>query len=141
MKEGFKDIEALLKRDTDNKGYYSYISNNDRYVLPNSSLGLFFGEGISIAGGRNKYGVYSDIGFVNDIWTGGLIYLVCVYCYMFIQLKRLCTRNNVLSLFIFVYFTGLILILNFKGRIFSMNSFLNFIIFLQPLTLLLDERE
>lgn len=141
LKEGIKDIEALLKMDTDNEGYYSYISNNDRYVLPDSSLGLFFGEGISIVGGYNKYGVYSDIGFINDIWTGGLFYLVCVYCYVFIQLKRLCIRDNDFCLFMFVFFTGLVLILNFKGRIFSMNSFLNLIIFLQPLTLLLDKRE
>lgn len=141
LKEGFIDIEALLKRDDTNKGYYSYISNDDRYVLPNSSMGLFMGEGISIVGGNNKYGVYSDIGFINDIWTGGLLYLVCTYSYMFIQLKKLNKKNNEFSLFSFIYFTGLILILNFKGRVFSMNSFLNLVVFLQPLILLLDERE
>ena len=141
LKEGFIDIEALLKRDDTNKGYYSYISNDDRYVLPNSSIGLFMGEGISIVGGNNKYGVYSDIGFINDIWTGGLLYLVYTYSYMFIQLKKLNKKNNEFSLFSFIYFTGLILILNFKGRVFSMNSFLNLVVFLQPLILLLDERE
>ena len=123
--EGIEDIVGIINRDT-SSGYYSYISNSDKYRLPESALGLLFGEGISVAGGNNVFNMSSDIGFINDIWIGGVTYLILEY-FMFAKRIIVFIRNNKqLPAFIGIFSMLLVIILNFKGCIFTMNSFMNF---------------
>ncbi len=123
--EGMEDISNFFHGDISD-GYFSYLSNKNKYQLPKSTLGLFFGKGILVLGGNNTYNVSSDIGFVNDVWLGGITYVLIEYISYFILIKSLIKRNEEISSFLGLLLIILSFVLNFKGCIFSMNSFMNF---------------
>ena len=132
MSKGIEEILGFLNGDTET-GYFSYVTNNDRYVLPSSVFGVLFGEGTSIAGGLKKLGFSSDIGFINDIWVGGLVYVTFLYISVFLRIKKMIDQNTNFIKFIGIVLLTSIFILNFKGRVFAMNGVLNFLIIVQPL--------
>lgn len=130
MSKGIEEILGFLNGDTET-GYFSYVTNNDRYVLPSSVFGVLFGEGTSIAGGLRRLGVYSDIGFINDIWIGGLAYVAILYTSVFLRLKKMVFSNTSLCRFLGIILLVSVLVLNIKGRIFAMNGVLNFLVITQ----------
>jgi len=114
----------------ENKGssysYYNYFTGADRYVLP-QGFGLLFGVGIRVMH-NNKYGVLSDIGYVNDIWLGGVLYAVFIYLFFLWIVKGLYNKENKFNqLYKFIYLLALstLFISNIKGYIFAMNNFTN----------------
>ena len=98
-----------------------YASGNFQYgtlgilsrhiIFPDNFGGWLFGEGFSLFN-ANKFNRHSDIGYINQLFYGGLIY--CVILYYFVV--HICSRlvkygHKGISLFIFLTF----LIVNFKG--------------------------
>ncbi len=129
---GINEIRQFFKGDT-SRGYFNYVSNAQRYRLPDG-FGLYFGVGNRIMG-SNKYNTYSDIGYVNDIWLGGLIY--CIFLYstftsFLLDFLRSSNRKLQINWFLFLLFMGSFIVSNIKGFIFSMNNFtsLFFIIYI-----------
>ena len=127
ISEGIEDIIGLVNWDTSG-GYFSYISNSEKYRLPESVFGLLIGEGISVAGGKNIFNMSSDIGFINDIWIGGILYLIIEYSMFARRILTLIRSNKKIASFIGLFSAILVIALNFKGCIFSMNSFMNYIV-------------
>lgn len=68
-------------------GYFSYLFDPQKWIFPNG-LDLLTGTGIRVMG-NNKYGSATDIGIVNDMWYGGIIYTVLAYVLFFIYNRRL----------------------------------------------------
>ena len=96
-----KGIGELLLASTGDvsRGYFSYLFNKEKWIFP-EGLGMIFGYGIRVMG-NDKYGSATDVGFVNDMWFGGIIYIFVVYV-LFISycrhFKRLDWCKNVYEL-------------------------------------------
>ena len=86
-------------------------------------LMLIFGAGTEIMGtiAEGKYGVSSDVGFMNDLWRGGILYLLIItglYLWMLWKMARSRTVRRETGIFLaalFLFFFG---ITNIKGHFF-----------------------
>lgn len=130
--DGFNEIAMFLRGDFD-QGYFSYVTNENVYVLP-EGIHLMLGHGIRIMSRNNIFGVQSDVGYINDLWLGGIIYALLIYGFVFRMLYlirskmlRLGHARNI-SNFSFAFMIMALLVLNFKGYIFSYNSVINILI-------------
>ncbi len=74
---GFLDF--LFMDGAEMTGYFvglARMSSSD--VLP-TGWQLIFGTGMGVLGYNSKYDVNSDVGFVNDLWKGGIVLSACFY--------------------------------------------------------------
>ena len=71
-----------------------YNDFTGRFIIFPSGPDLMFGVGGQLGGIISaKYQVYSDIGFINDIWQGGLI-MMFAWIYVFLKNISLIGRSN-----------------------------------------------
>jgi hypothetical protein len=120
---GFSEIIAFLKGDFSNGYYFSYISDRERYLLP-EGINLLFGTGTRTLG-FNRYNFYSDIGYVNDVWLGGIFYCTIIYVIfarILFLIKKGVNKNYSLNSFLFLFLTAVLLIGNIKGIILINNE-------------------
>ena len=84
---------------------------------------LIFGAGTEIMGtlAEDKYGTSSDVGFMNDLWRGGILY-VAATCALYLRMLWKIARSKTVSrdtgvffAVIFLFFFG---ITNIKGHFF-----------------------
>lgn len=81
---------------------------------------LVFGAGRSISDGIEN-GIHSDVGFVNDIWRGGLVYLfgiIALYLRTLWQMARSRTVRREDGVFLALMLLGVFAITNIKGSFF-----------------------
>lgn len=120
LKNGIDELFTFSNRNLDDDSYFSYISNIERWKLPDGFFFLF-GHGVEIQGG-SKYGVYSDIGFVNDFWRGGLMLFIinsAIYIYIVLNIiKRKSLFNKADKLFMLLGIMFLLITLNVKSSFF-----------------------
>ena len=122
-------------------GYFGYISNNDKYQLP-SGFYFIFGLGHRIMS-NNPYNVNSDIGLINDIWLGGILYTISIYVLfsrILLDIYNNVKDRYILNNLMFYLFTEIFIICNLKGYIFAMNNFTN-LVFLCYTFLVLTKKE
>lgn len=108
------------------EGYFGYFTSQNKYVVPNG-WNLIFGSGTRIMSRSSLNGLQSDIGYVNDIWLGGLVYLFHVIYISILLLKNIYlyeTKNNKSS-FISCFLFIALAILNIKGVVFSYHPLMN----------------
>ena len=101
--------------------YYSFL---DGFIhFPQSIWGVLLGEGRTMFGDKN---MSSDIGYINQIYTGGLIYLISLIAMQFkIYAKIYCRCKD--HFFVFLLFLTAFVI-NFKGITFCISeSFTRFV--------------
>lgn len=107
-----------------------YFLDAKRYVLPDTIPGLIFGRGEIIMEGSTT-GAQSDIGFINDIWLGGLAYFVTSYIFLSVLLmhcyKNLKEEDKKNAMQVISIIVCSILIANIKGRVMSFNNIVNLI--------------
>jgi len=119
INNGFLEIKSFLKGD--NIGYFTYVSDESKYRLP-EGFNLFFGKGVRPLG-ENSYN--TDIGWINDIWVAGILVSTILYLLflkLFFELYLCKGEYSTLYKFIAMFF-GITLILgNFKGAIFMENE-------------------
>src|SRR5699024_10427956 len=75
---GFNEIVNFISGNSVDSGYFAYITERNVYELP-KGLGLLFGTGNRTMGGANYLGVSSDVGYINDIWLGGILFSLIIY--------------------------------------------------------------
>ncbi len=121
MEIGIDEIKQFTQGNI--TGYFTYLSDKDKYLLP-SGVGLLFGEGSFLLGSK-KYLLVSDIGWINDIWRGGIFCSIMIYLFfsnMLLQIYRhkgqYADLNKYISLLIFL----ILIVTNFKGPIFTSNE-------------------
>lgn len=137
IKQGFDDILSLFGGDEVSYSYFDYMMDSDNYPLP-SGIKTLFGVGVSILGG-SIYGVASDIGYINDIWVGGIIYSLAIYIfYGWATLKMIKNKNGLIS-FLGILFGLSFIFLNIKGQIFVMNDMTN--LFFMLLCIILTNKD
>lgn len=101
-----------------------YYSSLDGFIhFPQSFFGVLFGEGRTMFGDKN---MGSDIGYVNQIYTGGLIYLITLIAIQFKIYGKIYRRCKEHFFVILLFLTAFII--NFKGIPFCVSeSFTRFV--------------
>ncbi|MCY3040740.1 hypothetical protein ODY52_02025 [Aerococcus sp. JJEM-2022c] len=120
----FQDSDKLQWLTTSIADVFNYILHGDRSDYTQSltqdflkfpqGLSLIFGTGHRAFGEKARYflGFNSDIGYVNDLFKGGLIYVITLYLTIFINLSRRISNKFLLaSIVLFM------IIANYKGEI------------------------
>lgn len=138
IKDGYEEIVSFVKGDEKEYSYFNYLQNKQRVRLP-TGFSLFFGTGVTVMGG-SKYGVYSDIGYVNDIWLGGVVYAAFLYVFWIIMLRDIQkdsgSMHGSFRKYIFLLFSATLILSNIKGIVLIMNSITNlFFVFYAHLAL------
>lgn len=127
--EFFDVMGAFFRGDT--TGYFIYATNTSKYVLP-TGIHFIFGIGKNIFTRSSDIAYTSDIGFVNDIWVGGIVFSVLFYLFwawMCISIKKSVSENDKrTSSFALI---GIIIVAlaasNFKGIVNTDNDLVSFL--------------
>jgi hypothetical protein len=114
----FEDTSNFLS-GKDNNSNYTALSEQMLF-FPEKAIHVIFGEGRDIFLGVDKN---SDMGYVLEIFRGGIIYLLFMLFFLWILFKK--SYNISEDKFIPILFILTILIVNFKGDCFFVsNSFI-----------------
>ena len=105
----FDQLFMMFLAEDSNLGDSAYV---DRFKLPGTIDGLIFGEGYSLYGLDNKWEA-SDIGFVNQIFTGGLVFAGSLLLYEIIVYMKIMKRSKE-YVFSTIFFLSM-LVFNYKG--------------------------
>lgn len=116
--------DFIFEKDTSGE-YVEYATNAEKYRVP-KGLSFFFGTGNISTRGNAQYA--SDVGFINDMWLGGIFYVVPLLFY-FIKRTFQMTKfyysksplRNIAGIITIIMF----LLVNIKGRCFSWNEITN----------------
>lgn len=128
--EGIEDINRFIHNDSSGSYYFSYATSADKYKLPEGIISVLFGVGHYTMGMKTKYGYSTDIGYINDWWLGGILYIIFIYVYFYKAMFFMKKNNDPI-----ISSTGLFLmicyvLLNIKGIMFSMMPLTNFMVIL-----------
>lgn len=128
--KGYREIMGFLSNDNMSDSYFVYVTNRNKWPIPPTLMGKIFGKGHMTMGGMTKYGISSDVGYINDLWLGGILYMIVVYIMFYTMMMKLYKKSNIT-----ISSCGLILIIimpimNIKGPIFGMNDITNLIVIL-----------
>lgn len=129
---GMKEIfDFLFKGDTNSTGnYFGYITDPSQYRVPEDLPGILFGKGHTTMGMESRYGFASDIGYINDLWRGGIVYIVLLYLFfaaiMLFLRRHPCSRVSFLGTFMLIMYP----FINFKGIATSTNAISHFLFLL-----------
>ncbi|MGE8204712.1 hypothetical protein ACQKP0_09115 [Heyndrickxia sp. NPDC080065] len=124
LEDGLDQLINLYHGDISG-AYTSYITDKSNYNLPDG-LKLFFGTSERVIRGSSTY--QSDVGYINDIWLGGVFYALTLYSYLLIKLNKIrvsLNRRQIDGTLVSLFLVFVIIFSNFKGTIFGVNEFIN----------------
>ena len=119
-------LESLINILTLNDLTSIYYFNPQKYILP---FGFHFILGKGQYTG-SSLGYSTDIGFVNDIYLGGILFLLIILYFFYRVLIPFLKSETGTYRYIFFYGIISLLISNIKGYVFSFNEFTTFFILL-----------
>lgn len=129
---GFEDTFALVFEGS-KQGNYEQLTGSF-LMFPSQLLDWVFGYGVRVYGGNasNIWFGTSDIGFVNDLFMGGIIYMALLYGTIIASLAACHKKSGkvVRDSKIFLAFGVVLLIANYKGEVARSGMVLTAIIFL-----------
>lgn len=119
IKEAFDEIFNLFKGER--KGTFYYLFG--KFLIFPKDIQLIFGEGYTLFGKK----IGSDIGYVNDLWFGGIIYTLLIWIFIirnFISLYKNIEMMKLINLKILVNLLIIVAIIcHIKGTIYTFSSF------------------
>ena len=127
---GGKEILDFVSGEKATSGYFSYITDPDKYRLPGGVIEVLFGVGHRTMGMTERYGYGSDIGYVNDLWLGGIVYMIPLYLFFALLMIKLWKNENNRVSFIGMLYLVMYPFVNIKGIAASANAFSYFLFFL-----------
>lgn len=130
---GVEDITAFIFRgDTreEQLGYFSYITDPEKYRLPGRVMEVLVGVGHRTMGMKERYGFSSDIGYINDLWLGGLVYMIPLYLFFALIMIKLWKNRNDRVSYIGILCLIMYPFINIKGIAASANAFSYFLFLL-----------
>ncbi|MCT3215632.1 polysaccharide polymerase [Lactiplantibacillus plantarum] len=132
---GFEDTLALVF-EGDKQGNYEQLTGSF-LMFPTRAWNWLFGYGVRVYAG-NKSNIWfgtSDIGYINDLFMGGLVYMGILYSTIIAQLiachKK--SKNTVRGSLLFLAFLIVLMIANYKGEAARSGMVLTSIVFLSYL--------
>lgn len=84
--DGFNEISGFIEGE--DTGYFAYATNEEKWSLPHDSR-FVFGEGTDVFDYHRNVGFTSDIGYISDIWSGGILFSFCFYSFILVFLVKL----------------------------------------------------
>lgn len=122
INDGIAQIKGLLVNGSNQKNTIGYLLN-DMWVFP-QGLQILSGYGIRIMG-VSKYGAESDVGYANDMWMGGIIYVIMIWIMVvyIIGKFRNMKNNKDLANFLVIFSIMTLVFCNIKGQIIGPNMF------------------
>ena len=143
LNDGIQEIVKLFTTG-EKEGNFKVLIDN-MWFLP-QGIGMIFGEGHGVYAGEGKiFGVRSsDIGYVNDLFMGGLVYVGILYgSYIKFLLSKTISRSKTeiskINKSISLSFIAMLVAANYKGECMRGTNLLLGMIFIK--VLLLDEIE
>jgi len=124
---GIDEIFSFMTGQKLANSTFNYLFDEAHYRLP-EDLGVFFGRGTRILLGSNKYNVASDIGYINDIWLGGILGSVLAYCIpllIILSIRNIGKGAGRGDYFVAIFLTLILYLINIKGLAFSSNEFIS----------------
>ncbi len=128
---GLANIFGKFFGETDKTKYhydaFGYYLDPKRYTYPGNIINLLFGTGETILN-DSSYNVHSDIGFVNDVWYGGFVYVIAAYIAFIAFCRKLkeklpgITDDKLIGSFWSVTFVLAFIICNIKGIFITFNN-------------------
>ncbi len=124
---GFMSIIKFFQGER--SGYFSYFDEGDRFVLPNGAA-FWFGVGKDTFTDGGIANVHTDVGYINYLWLGGVIYLVIIFLiFLSISIDFIRSQNNLLK-YIGWLSLGIAFVGNIKGILFAVNEYTTFVLVL-----------
>lgn len=108
IKVGINEITTFSKGET--TGYFDTLFN--KFMLFPNGIDLIGGTGSNIFG---KEGENSDVGFINDIWMGGILLCVLLYSANIYIILNVEIPNNYIKKFYVIFACLTAIIMNIKG--------------------------
>lgn len=130
IEQGFKEITLLFSGEK--VGYFNYLNDKTKFILPENNTQKLFGTGINLMYGDFKYMVKSDVGYVNNIWYGGIFYTISTIFFFISSCLKIFKKSNYSNeiKYLSILFITTFIVSNIKGVIFGVNDFMIlFIIF------------
>lgn len=135
---GFKQVINLLT-GKELAGSLDILFNNMLF-LPDNAWSILFGEGHRVFNGYNHLElgyVHSDSGYINDIFLGGIVYMLIlygstIYFLLPIKLKKsISFEDRYLNILVSISLILVLLISNMKGELMKSGSVLLLSIFIK----------
>lgn len=123
IKVGFDAILDFIFHGEKNS-YFSYLDSSV-FTLP-KGLSFLWGTGHTLVRG-DEIGIQSDVGYVNYIWTGGIILLVLLFLLFSIMIVKLVRMGDNSVRFLGIFLGLVSVVINIKGIFFALNESTNFI--------------
>lgn len=125
-----EDTRNLLEKH-ELTGNYEVLYETSKIMPKNEKL--LFGEGYRIydAQGAQRAGGRSDVGYINDLFIGGIFYIIVLYSATFSFMMH----HERKEAFIFLLIIFVILIVNIKGEIFRSAVFMFMVAYIKLLFL------
>lgn len=131
---GFEEIISLMLGNS--TGYFQIVSEG-HINLPDIK-GFLFGTGSNIFY-RNNMGVQSDIGYINDIWMGGILFCITLIVMFIMYYIKICNEYK-FNKFIVTANISIFLIANIKGSVIGINDFIILSMLLTSTYLVINEK-
>ena len=117
IEEFFLEVkDAMLGTDSAQFNTRETLTN-DMVIWPNDIESWIFGLGHSLF--RTKSGPSSDIGYINQLAYGGVVFCALLYCLSYFIIKK---GRNYLPKLYFIFIIMSLLIMNIKGDVFGSNG-------------------
>lgn len=137
LADGISDIFSLFSSKY--YAHYSaikYFTDSSTYLFPTKLEELLFGTGLyPMMSERSLY--HSDVGFINDIWFGGVFYLslsIIAICFIWKNIGSLCSDKTIRRVALVTLLVG-----NVKGICFSYNNLTTIIVIMLVVAIYVDE--
>lgn len=125
IQDGIEEINNFLFEHDASSGYFEYALGSEQYKTP-EGIGILFGTGLSTLHVNKDYA--SDVGFINDIWLGGLVYVIPLLLFFSVNTYKMMNfyiNKNVNRKLCALLTIILLFIINIKGRCFVLNEIMN----------------
>jgi hypothetical protein len=128
IQDGLSEFESLLTGNlSESDFYFSYLFDISSYPVPKNLIQFIFGRGIHTYS-DNTLLIKSDLGFINDLWLGGLFYITTFYSLVFLMIYKLATKFYTRRVLLFTIGLSVLFLTNIKGIFFSENDLMNSLI-------------
>jgi hypothetical protein len=130
---------GMFINDTKNLLFEQELTGNyeilieDSLSVPANDSAILFGEGTRVydANAQAAVGFRSDIGYINDLYMGGILFMLLLYLGVFYFLLAGSSADRLLFILIIL----VMLLANFKGEIFRSSIVMFLVIYVKLLTL------
>lgn len=118
----FRDILNLFNGSL--TGFFAEIfgAGSSQLQIP-SGLLFLFGSGSNIMGGLS--GNASDIGFINDMWIGGIFYFITLWGMFLVVFSYIFNRSFLNHKYLLITLLCFMLISNIKGMVITPNELMS----------------